>query len=314
VRGEILLGDLAVALDRLGRVLPPKAGETPDRSTLGPSEEDAIARLLGLRITAPVPVVVLPDVAPTAAPPPAPPADRPPPAPRPAPPLPGVIAGLRVEPAPPRALPPWPGGAELPSEAAPLKAPVAPPLLNPRWARGVLTGALGTWVHEGDIDAPRAVELLLRRTPAPLPRLPLRVLRRGAEVLVDRGPGMAPFAGDVDPLLDDLRLTLGPDRWSARVFRGDPRQVVDPRTGHLRRFHPAERGRPILALTDLGLGEGDPSAWLSVADLARRHGCPLVALVPWPRSAWPRVLRQRIHLVCWDRPTTALQARQRRPR
>ena len=86
---------------------------------------------------------------------------------------------------------------------------------------------------------------------------------------------------------------------------------------------PLPAGRPLLAVTDLGLG-GHRAAraetarsWLEFADEVAAAGSRLVLLVPYPAARWPAVLRRSVAIVRWDRATSvraAVEATAARPR
>ncbi|NNB99118.1 hypothetical protein HI113_35020 [Corallococcus exiguus] len=218
------------------------------------------------------------------------------------------------------------GGAELPlglpglelevldPSSAPPMLPPPSPLFVPAWQTGILTAALGVPRPEGPLDVPRMVPQLARRLPVrELPRRQVRSLRLGVQVLVDVSESMVPFAEDRKQLLACVRAVLGPDRVEVRQFAGVPSRGVRRRAGAaLHPFEPPASGTPLLVLSDLGIGASvfsdelpDVEEWLHFAGVARRAGCRVVALVPYSSARWPRALRRRMHLLHWDRHTTA---------
>ena len=218
------------------------------------------------------------------------------------------------------------GGVELPlrlpgPELEVLDRPSAPPVLPPpsplfvpAWQTGILTAALGVPRPEGPLDVARMVPQLARHVPIrEFPRRQVRSLRLGVRVLMDVSESMMPFAEDRKQLLACVRAVLGPDRVEMQQFAGAPSRGVRRRAGAaLQPFDPPASGMPVLVLSDLGIGasvfsdqQPDVAEWLWFADVARRAGNRVVALVPYSSSRWPRALRRRMHLLHWDRHTTA---------
>jgi len=76
-------------------------------------------------------------------------------------------------------------------------------------------------------------------------------------------------------------------------------------------YVPPAAGTPVLAITDLGIG-GPPvhpararaGEWADFAAQLDRRESALVALVPYPRSRWPRWVGRTLTAIPWDRTTT----------
>jgi hypothetical protein len=212
---------------------------------------------------------------------------------------------------------PSPASAPQAEQPAPPARPPRPvPLFRPGWARAILTEALATSRTGRDLDLPRAIELLARRSVADLPRLRLPTLARGCLVLADLGPGLAPFALDRQGLVETVRAVVGRDRVAVRYFEGCPLRGVweegvpgdDP-------LVPPPRGTPVAVITDLGIarpGLAAARAWLDFAAGLRAAGCPLVAFVPYPPHRWPAAPATAFPVVHWDRGCTARTARRAR--
>lgn len=208
----------------------------------------------------------------------------------------------------------------------PAALPVLPPpspLFVPAWHPGILTAALGVPLPEGPLDVPRAVSHLARQHPVTsLPRRQVRSLRLGVRVLMDVSDSMVPFVQDRKQLLDSVQAAVGPEHTEVQQFEGSPSRGVRPRaSAEFQPFEPPPSRTPILVLSDLGIGASSLSAeraelaeWLSFGEGAHRSGCRVVALVPYSPARWPRALQRRMHLIHWDRHTTArtvLQALQK---
>jgi hypothetical protein len=185
------------------------------------------------------------------------------------------------------------------------------PLLTPDWKRGVLEELLTTVGDDGPIDVLAAVAALARQeSMTELPRLPRPTLSRGVQVLVDRGPGMVPFAADQASLVADLKRMASADGLEVVRFVGSPLDGAGSRR-QPKPWRPPVPARPVLILSDLGAGPSGapPSAWVRTAAVLRHAGCPAVALCPYPIERVPHRIRRSIAIVEWDRPTTARSAR-----
>jgi hypothetical protein len=180
------------------------------------------------------------------------------------------------------------------------RIPSYEPLLDRRWARQVLTTLLAMPRFDGPVDEAAVVESIARGEPVdPVPLLPRRSLSRGVHLLLDLGEGMQPFVRDAWHLADELDRVLGATNVDTRAFTEVPETEA------------AGDGRPVLALTDLGIAGLRPSErtaagrrWLALAEGVRGGGAPLLALVPYPPNRWPPRLAQAMTIVQWDRSTS----------
>ncbi len=232
-----------------------------------------------------------------------------------------VVAERREE---ERGQPFWLAAAELLPQADPQRVKNRPeliPLLNPQWARAVLSAAFSTAQEDGPVDMDRIIHEAVRCRPiTQLPRRTLPTLRMGIQLLLDRGPGMMPFARDMEHLFRLILDVVGRDRVEVLHFAACPLRGNGPRSRlqWRRRYDPPAAGTPVVLLTDLGIarrrdltagaGEGE---WLRFVSIVRAAGCPLLALVPYADTGdrWPRRLRRFMHILPWDRSTTASQVR-----
>jgi hypothetical protein len=215
------------------------------------------------------------------------------------------------------------GVTPLPSEGqAEGLAPstIADPLLLPLWTRGILVAALSTTSEDGPIDVESVVEAMAKLQPLQtLPRLPWPTLRRGVQLLLDRGAGMVPFFQDQDWMVTVMSRIVGADRLDIRHFVGSPLHRAG-RGPRLRwgAYQPPPPGTVVVLLTDLGLGRPPLSEdwasvdeWLEFSTKLRRAGCAVVAFVPYTPDRWPQELARTMTIVRWDRPTTASSVRAR---
>jgi hypothetical protein len=188
------------------------------------------------------------------------------------------------------------------------------PLFPRGQTRGLLTAALSTWNSDGPLDVERVVAMLSRLEPIQeLPHETTASVRRGVQVLVDTGMTMSPYRADIDGLVEAVGDLMADDQFTQRYFTGCPtRGCVVPGQGEMKPWAPPPRGTPVLVFGDLGIGrppgiEEPPSVaeWLEFADRAATAGCRVVALVPYGPRRWPRALARAVHIVHWDRRTTA---------
>lgn len=217
----------------------------------------------------------------------------------------GVDVGLRT---PPGDVVPGAAGVLPPErpDGGVVSLPLLP-LLPARVTAGIVTKAVATDAGDGPPDLDALTELVAqRRFGAPVPRVVRASLFRGVQLLLDRSPAMAPFARDVTELARLVRLVVGHSVEELR-FSGAPQDLL-PRDGT--RYAPPRPGTPVLALSDLGIGQPPgylrPDArdsWPPLAELLRRRGSELVVFVPYPRSRWP-ALGDGVRMIPWDITTS----------
>lgn len=187
------------------------------------------------------------------------------------------------------------------------------PLFPTRTSRAILSGALATPSATGPLHLPKVIELLSRaQVINEIPRLNLPTLARGAQLLIDRGEAMQPFAMDQAILRAALVSVVGRDRTEVLYFDSLPLwgAGMGPKDEWPEYQTPAP-ATPVVALTDLGIaqppgvaGLARASNWREFAKALARAGCPLLALVPYPPRRWPAVLSKGMTIVQWDRATT----------
>jgi hypothetical protein len=194
------------------------------------------------------------------------------------------------------------------------------PLLAPSSVEVILRTAVARSVDGGPIDTDMLVRTIARQKVVRIvPRLPVATLRFGAQVMVDLGRGMEPFAGDRRIVLRQLRRIISPDNLVVQYFSHAPLRGVSSRlNGRPTEYRPPDPGTRILLLSDLGLGggpddyrQGRREEWEEFADVAARNDCWVTALVPFPPGRWPAWLVRLFPLISWDRRTTAADAAHR---
>jgi hypothetical protein len=209
----------------------------------------------------------------------------------------------------------------LPEPHSFAEPPLPDPLLEPRWTRAILGGALATPFHDGPLDAQRLVSEAARGVPlCAIPRRVRPTLARGVQVLVDRGERMQPWSADQRQLVEQVRSVAGREQVEVLYFAGLPAWGAGPGSRlRWRGYHEHHAPRPgtvVVLLTDLGLGpflagsrSPGPAQWRHFALRAARAGSPLLVFVPYGEERWPAELRGCLHLLHWDRATTAQSVR-----
>lgn len=214
----------------------------------------------------------------------------------------------------------WPAPALPEVDLERLRAPLQhKPLLAPRSSQAVLHLLLAQEMADGPVDTTAAVETMARRHPlSTLPRHRQRTLRFGAQVLVDRGVGMQPFARDQADLINRIRALLGSKRIDVQYFIGSPERGVSTKPARRRAsYDPPAAGTRVLLLSDFGMidhGFGSralPSEWSPFLAALGRQGCDPIALVPYSQDRLPRWLTAQLPLITWDRSATVGRVRAR---
>lgn len=203
------------------------------------------------------------------------------------------------------------------------RPPLAEPLVAPPRGRAFAIGLAAVDVP-GPIDVRRLVEAVarrrLRRQP---PRITRRSMRRGVQLLVDRGPALDPLRDDIARLIGWL-VDVASDSGLQRLgFDGDPRFVVgagggrDPDELVEHRLLLPPSGGAVVVVCDLGIARprsgrhAPPAIWRAHERLVRDGGCRPVYLVPYPPDRWPSELARRLAIVHWceaARPDQVLYA------
>ena len=192
------------------------------------------------------------------------------------------------------------------------------PLIGRNVVRALILTILTTISQQGDLDLNRIIELLSQNKNIDnLPRLKLSTLRRGVQILVDVGESMTPYRRDQVIFQSEVRRVLGSDNTAVLRFIGTPLKGV--KTGRQlrpQRYEMPRQGRPILLLTDFGIGQPpfstDPASldeWMKFIYVVKRSQCPLIALVPYTKNRWPNELLSSVKIVQWDRCTRLIEVR-----
>jgi len=314
-RGEIHLGDLARALGSLGwRTheqaeaiaaclgfgLGPAPREQEPVEVYNPAAQPRRPPVSHQRAQAPAPVA-------------------PPPMPQPPPPLPAHSLPSRLQPlpnlAPAEPDPDWlDGDASLLDQTD--ASPCARQTLFPEPAsRHIFAAAVASWRAGDAVDVPRLIEAVARRQPLrALPRRAEPTLARGCQLLLDYSPAMVPFWDDLTDLIGQVGAVAGFAETRVYSFDTRPGEAVHWRPdGRTEPWKPASR--PVLAASDLGIQGGTRATphpgWSELAERCAAAGVPLLILIPWPESFWPKALGGRPELIHWSPGTSAGLIRRR---
>jgi hypothetical protein len=205
-----------------------------------------------------------------------------------------------------------------PRDSAPPPPPA--PLLTVPWSRAVLSTAISVDTVTNAIDVHAVVDAVSRGIPLrQVPRRVIPTLSRGVQLLVDRGPGSAPFLGDQEVLIQQIRAVAGNDR--VQVLRFDPsRRFVagsGPRTRWKDYFSltPPLLGLTVVLISDLGIASvplepgAVPTEWRDFITRLRARGNRVIAFVPYGPRRWPPMLRRLLGILPWDRRTSVQSVR-----
>lgn len=190
------------------------------------------------------------------------------------------------------------------------------PLIAPNKVRAMLSTLLATTVEEGPIDVRRLVTALARNEPLlRLYRERSTTVRRGVQLLVDRGESMSLFERDAQWLVREVQNVIGVPRVELLYFADCPsRGVGAPGEEEWREYRPPAAGTPVLLLTDFGIG-GAPGERASHAEwdqffvVAQTAASRVFALVPYAISRWPAAIVAHAACVVWDISTTIQMVR-----
>ncbi|MCP4340058.1 MAG: hypothetical protein GY799_14500 [Desulfobulbaceae bacterium] len=193
---------------------------------------------------------------------------------------------------------------------------IVPPLFRPGWSRTIVTTMASRRLPIGSIDEERLVRTMASAQPVrTIPRRPRWSTSLGLQLLIDKGPGMAPFVTDQIAIARQFNECVGGERLEKCRFCNSPLRGLSI-AGSLVEYRPPQPGVPVVAVSDLGLGAPDthinssrPDEWLALARLLAARDSALAVLVPWPRERIPSRLRRSLAIVEWDRLTSATRAR-----
>lgn len=200
-------------------------------------------------------------------------------------------------------LPPW----------SPSPAVLFDPPLRREWTRGVLFASAAIPLDGHEVDVARAVQSMV--TGVPPVRLPRRrrwSTRLGVQLLIDVGPGIAPYRADRNWLVTMLADVVGRETMTVLRFAGCPTLGAGRGArSSWREYEPPAAGVPVLVFSDVTAfsPEIHTALWMEFADRVTRAGCHLVLVTPLTAASVPPPLRARVAVVQLDRRTVMAQAR-----
>jgi hypothetical protein len=198
-------------------------------------------------------------------------------------------------------LPQWISSAKMLPPPSPRHISEKTSLFEPPWTRAIVTTALSIIEETSEIDVEHLIENIINGRPVlKIAYRRVLMLAPGAYCWVDQSQSMQPYAGDQAQIVGVLRDTVGLQRLSVRRTRGTPSRDsgLVPRLPHL-------------LVSDLGIRYVDgelppdpPQRWAEWAWwLDRELDARVIAFVPAPPERYPAFLREKCHLVEWDRLT-----------
>ncbi|WP_158997557.1 hypothetical protein [Streptomyces aureus] len=209
------------------------------------------------------------------------------------------------------------------TEPTPNRGPTPPhpylPLFPPRSESAILRLLLSRVVHEGPIDVQRVLTAMAHgRHVAELPRLPVRTLRFGVQVLVDINEGTRLFARDQQQLLDRITAIAGAHACDVRYFAQNPLRSGRSAGWSWKPYTAPPSGTRVLIISDFGQNTvpraeqaENRKVWQRAAALWHRADCLPVGLAPLSARQQPAWMRLLMPLLSWDRSTTASTAHAR---
>jgi len=195
------------------------------------------------------------------------------------------------------------------------------PLFNPKWQKGILTALISTHEEIGLVDISHLLEVATNCKPIQkVPRTFRWTTFRGAQLAIDMSESMEPFRTDQANAKDLLKTIIGKSQLDIITFYGSPlRGVYRSDYGNREQYKMPAPKTPIVLISDLGHGNNTLfldtapiSEWLSFAEVAKRRGCPIVVLTPYPQQRWHTVLSDKFNMFYWDRKNTFAKARHKR--
>lgn len=170
----------------------------------------------------------------------------------------------------------WPALRAALQGSAPTRNPDVQKLLH-KWSRGEV-------VHQ-------------------IPKVTRRVWAERVSIWVDRSPRITPFRVDQDDVYRRLLRCCGRAGVQVRVLHAGHQHAALTRRGDfLAGFRP-DPEQPVLVLGDLAAYASvqEQQAWLRTGQRLLRANVRIAALMPVPRTAWPRKLTQTWSAISWER-------------
>ena len=184
-------------------------------------------------------------------------------------------------------------------------------LFSPEWEARILLGlaSVQTVLPVVDVAAAVASAAALEVTTR-LPLLSRWKLGESVHLLLDVGPGMQPFAADIQQLRQKACRTVGDSRVDVRFFAGTP--LCGAGLGARREWRPyvpSDRPSVVLVVSDFGAsstlvpGSAGETAWRSLLEPLRAAGHRVIGLTPYALDGVPGGIRRVTPIVSWSRRT-----------
>jgi formylglycine-generating enzyme required for sulfatase activity len=157
----------------------------------------------------------------------------------------------------------------------------------------------------GELDAARLVDHLGRgRFPRSLPRLTRKAWGKSVHVILDNHEHLKPYRFDQQAALEALRRVYPRDGVDVVELRHRATRPHRPGTPRSATYQPPEPDTTILALSDLGVlarGKDQPSeTWLALGKLYRERRARPIALVPCELTCVPPELKRDWIVIPWE--------------
>lgn len=201
--------------------------------------------------------------------------------------------------------------------AAKAAAPPRDQLFPRRTASGVVGAAIATLTPGRQPDIDRLIGHIVSGRPfREVPRLATPTRSRGVQLLLDRNESMTPFFPDQMDLAQSFMQVAGAPRCEVFEFIEDPAAAFAYSVADRAIAWRPQPGRPVVVITDFGLGDSSGSTpgiptqrWRRFASAMKRQRCPLLAVVPHEPSEWPVWVEQHFLALHWDPRTRAENVR-----
>lgn len=230
-----------------------------------------------------------------------------------------VEVGLQVESAP---IPQLDAGTEILIRSSGLLSPANKTLPPPRLslfgkatARGVVSAAVTRHAPGWELDIPKLIQATVQQKPlVKLPVLPQSTARNGCQLLLDFNDALMPWWEDMQSLIRQFQQVLGEALCPVYEFSQQPLQAVRWTEIAEIRFQPVP-GKPVIIASDLGViqpplgqrlrpGKAD---WLDFIQACKIQNTPVAILFPLDPRRCPYGLDKLATLIHWHPATSAAE-------
>ncbi len=182
-------------------------------------------------------------------------------------------------------------------------------LFTNRCSRHLFSAVLGKNRYAGEIDIPALIErVCTEQVILELPHTIETTLESGCHLLRDFSQTMVPWWDDLIALTKQVAEVTGVSRLQAYSFDTLPDKSMRWTTDGNRKPWQAD-GRPVLVATDFGIQEKSivrdiPAEWHAFSEQCEQTASPLIILTPWPLQYCPKNLGTFPVLMHWSPHTT----------